>query len=141
MEPWQELYENTYMSTNMIEKKLGLVKDSVRQKARARYDTSYRKARELKVRGWPKDNPLWIELYENTMLTHEEIALKTGMTVKQLFRRIRDAYPEGKRHRRNSLNKTAEFKQTRLSAESERATTIPEGSTAKRLEAVSPRQG
>lgn len=138
MDKWQYLYEKTYLPTKSIEKSLGLVKDSVRQKARGIYSEEYRKDRERKVRGWPADNPMWISLYENTMMTHQEISDATGMTVKQLFRRISDRYPKSKRIPRNSLNKCAEYKNQRLDALRESATTIPEGSTAKRLEAVGP---
>ena len=138
METWQEIYENTYLPTRKIESKLSLVKDSVRQKARSIYPDEYRKERERKVRGWPRDNPKWITMYEDTMMTHEEISEATGMTVKQLFKRISKAYPEHYRVQRNSLNKTDCLKESRLGEESERATTIPAGSTAKRLEVVNP---
>lgn len=131
MEKWRELYESTSLSTGSIEKALGLVKDSVRQKARRLYPDEYRKERELKVRGWPKDNPIWKDLYKTTMMTHEEISRATGMTVKQLFRRIKDTFPEDVRFDRNSRNKCDEFKQLRIDAERERATTIPQGSTVK----------
>lgn len=131
MEKWQEIYENTYLPTKAIEKSLGLVKDSLRQKARSIYSDEYRRNRELKVRGWPSDNPMWIPLYENTMMTHLEISEATGMTVKQLFKRISNKYPKSKRIPRNSLNKCAEYKNQRIDAMRESATTIPEGSTPK----------
>ena len=137
MEKWKELYEKTYISTCKIEKVLGLVKDSVRQKARRLYSDAYRKERERNVRGWPADNPVWIALYENTDMTHEDISTLTGMTVKQLFRRISERYPSDIRLGRNYTTKciAQTDKQRRIR---ESATTIPSGSTAKRLEAVSP---
>lgn len=137
MEEWKRLYENTNMSTRSIEKVLNLTKDSVRQKARPKYSEEYRKARERRVRGWSKDNPLWIDLYENTNMTHEDISNSTGMSVKVLFNRIRKRYSKKHRLSRNFITKSISQsdKQRRIR---ESATTIPEGSTAKRLEVVSP---
>lgn len=88
------MYAYTYKPTCVIDKEFLKPSGYTKQHMRKYYDRKFRRDRELKVRGWPADNPEWINLYENTELTYEEISDKSGMSMKQLHNRIHEAYTE-----------------------------------------------